>query len=259
MVGKIMYDVAIKRNKDAPIRKEHEKTENKKPATSINNSIGMEFVLIPPCEFRTDPNERSDEIPVNKAITSKPFYLGKYPVTQKEWKAVIGNDPSCFEGNDRPVECVSWNDAQDFVNNLNKKEGTDKYRLPSEDEWEYACRADTTTRYSFGDADSELGEYAWYYRNSEHETHPVGQKKPNPWGLYDTHGNVWEWCHDRYHEIYEDTLADASAWVAGSISGLVLRGGSWVNYPKKCRSAYRINFHPNYGHYSLGFRILRSV
>lgn len=259
MVGKIMDDAGIKHEIDEPIRKEHEEAANKNTVISIKNSIGMEFVLIPSCEFQRNSYERSDEIPINKVSISKPFYLGKYPVTQKEWKAVMGNNPSCFEGDDRPVECVSWNDVQEFVNSLNKKEGTDKYRLPSEAEWEYACRADTATRYSFGDADSELGEYAWYYRNSEHQTHRVGQKKPNPWRLYDMHGNVWEWCHEGYYSIHELALADANAWVAGSISGLVLRGGSWVNYPKKCRSAYRITFHPNYGHYSLGFRLLRSV
>lgn len=242
MVGKVMAD-----------------TEKKKPAASITNSIGMEFVLIPACEYQTAQNEYIAEGMACETAISKPFYLGKYPVTQKEWKEVMDSNPSCFEGDDRPVECISWNDVQEFVNRLNSKESAHRYRLPTEDEWEYACRAGTATRYSFGDADSELDVYAWYYRNSELETHPVGQKKPNPWGLYDMHGNVWEWCYGRYHEMYKNTLDDASCWVAGNISGLVLRGGSWVNYPKKCRSAYRINFHPNYGHYSLGFRLLRSV
>jgi len=152
-------------------------------AASIKNSIGMEFVLIPAGELRMDSNKYSYATPVDIVIIQKPFYLGKYLVTQKEWKSVIGTDPSCFEGDDRPVECVSWNDVQEFITKLNTKEGTDKYRLPTEAEWEYACRAGTNTRYSFGDADSKLGEYAWYYGNSEHETHPVGQKKPNPWGI----------------------------------------------------------------------------
>lgn len=259
MVGKIMDDVEIRRKKDEDIRKEHEETEQKRPAASIMNSIGTEFVLIPAGELSRGSNRYSHKTLVDNVVISRPFYLGKYPVTQEEWKTVMGSNPSCFEGDDRPVECVSWNDVQDFVARLNEMEGTDKYRLPSEDEWEYACRAGTTTRYSFGDADSKLGEYAWYYGNSEHQTHSVGQKKPNPWGLYDMHGNVWEWCRNRYHEIYEDTLAYASAWAAFSGLGQILRGGGWVNYPKKCRSTYRISFHPNYGHYSLGFRLLRSV
>ncbi|MDW7733609.1 MAG: formylglycine-generating enzyme family protein [Methanolobus sp.] len=234
-----------------------------KPVASIQNSIGMELVLIPAGEIQIDPNEYSNEKTVHKVIVSKPFYLGKYLVRQKEWKAVMGNDPSCFEGDDRPVECVTWNDVQEFVKRLNTREGTDKYRLPSGAEWEYACRAGTTTKYSFGDDESKLGEYAWYYDNSENQTHPVGQKKPNPWGLYDMHGNVWEWCQDRYYKSYhnssESARADGSAWAAGGSFGLVLRGGGWVNYAGKCRSAYRSNFNPNYGYYSLGFRLLMSV
>ena len=249
MVGKIMDDIEIKRKKD----------EEKKPDGSIKNSIGMEFVLIPAGELCMVSNEYSHEEPVHKIIISKPFYLGKYPVTQKEWKFVMGNHPSCFEGDDRPVECVSWNNVQEFIKRLNTKEGTDKYRLPVEEEWEYACRAGTTTRYSFGDADSELDKYAWYYYNSEHETHPVGQKKPNQWGLHEMHGNVWEWCQDECYKSYECSLAGGSSWKAVASSAPALRGGSWVNYPRKCRSAYCSSFNPNYGTYSLGFRLLRSV
>ncbi|MGD9778965.1 formylglycine-generating enzyme family protein [Methanomethylovorans sp.] len=228
-------------------------------ATSMKNPFGMEFVLIPAGELRMDPNRHIFEKPANRVIIPEPFYLGKYLVTQKEWRSVMGNDPSCFEGDDRPVECVSWNDVQEFIAKLNIKEGTDKYCLPTEEEWEYACRAGTTTRYSFGDTDSKLGEYAWYCANSEHETHPVGQKKPNPWGLYDMHGNVWEWCQNRSNGNYDENLAYASTWEDVVVFSPVLRGGGWVSYPRKCRSAYRMTFHPNYGHYSLGFRLLRSV
>ncbi|MDN5308710.1 MAG: hypothetical protein PWP14_104 [Methanolobus sp.] len=258
----ILFVINCRKNslhKEPRVGKRMAHAEKKRPAASVKNSIGMQFMLIPPCEPRTDQNEYTDEGAACEIAVSKPFYLGKYPVTQMEWKEVMGSDPSCFEGDDRPVECVSWKDVLDFIRKLNENEGIGKYRLPTEDEWEYACRAGTATRYSFGDADSELGEYAWYYRNSGHGTHPVGQKKPNPWGLYDMHGNVWEWCYYRYHEIYEDSLADTSSWVVGSVPGPVLRGGSWVNYPKKCRSSYSIGFHPNYGHYSLGFRLVRSV
>lgn len=259
MVDKIMDDFEIKRKKDESIRKEHEEAGKKRPAESVTNSIGMEFVLIPAGEFQIGTEKYSDARTVHKVIVSKPFYLGKYPVTQDEWRSLMGNDPSCFEGDNRPVECISWHDVQEFVKRLNAKEGTDKYRLPSGAEWEYACRAGTTTKYSFGDDESKLGEYAWYYDNSEHQTHPVGQKKPNPWGLYDMHGNVWEWCQDRYHRTYVTTLNDGSVLEATNNSGLVLHGGGWVNYAAKCQSAYRSSFHPDYGYYSLGFRLLRSV
>src|SRR5665648_172810 len=153
----------------------------------------MKFTHIPAGEFMmgSSPDEkyRHDlEGPVHKVTISKPFYLGTYPVTQREWKAVMGDDPSFFKGDDLPVEQVSWNDVQDFIKKLNEKEDADNYRLPSEAEWEYVCRAGATTRYSFGDDESKLAEYAWYKDNSGGKTHPVGQKKPNPWGLYDMNG-----------------------------------------------------------------------
>ncbi|MBC7086061.1 MAG: formylglycine-generating enzyme family protein, partial [Methanomethylovorans sp.] len=214
--------------------------------------------FIPAGEFKMDSNNYSYKND-NIVTIQKPFYLGRYPVTQKEWKSVMGYNPSCFEGDDRPIECVSWYDVQDFITKLNVKENTNKYRLPTETEWEFACRAGTTTKYSFGDTDSKLGEYAWYYGNSEHQTHPVGMKKPNPWGLYDMHGNVWEWCQNTYYENYADDLDYADNWEDITAFSPALRGGSWVNYPRKCRSAYRLTFHPNYGHYSLGFRLLRSL
>ncbi|MEZ5336413.1 MAG: formylglycine-generating enzyme family protein [Methanolobus sp.] len=146
-----------------------------------------------------------------------------------------------------------------LLKRLNAKEDTGKYRLPSESEWEYACRAGTTTRYSFGDDESELDEYAWYYNNSCRQTHPVGEKKPNPWGLYDMHGNVWEWCQDMYYRTHDEPMVDASVLEAVGSSGLVLRGGSWVNYPWKCESSSRSSFDPNYSYYSLGFRLLRIL
>jgi len=257
MADEIIDDFERMHKKDERIGKMQEENEKKMHTTSIKNSINMEFVPIPAGEFQMGQNKYSYETAVN--IVMKQFYLGKYLVIQKEWRSVMGNDPSCFEGDDRPVECVSWNDVQEYIKKLNTKEDTDKYRLPTEVEWEYACRAGTATRYSFGDADSNLGDYAWYYGNSGNGTQPVGKKKPNPWGLYDMHGNLWEWCHNRYNENQENALAYASTWDDVVASSPVLRGGSWVNYPKKCRSAYRITFHPNYGHYSLGFRLLRSV
>lgn len=227
--------------------------------TSLNNSIGIEFILIPAGDLWMYSKGYTHKEPVHKVTISRPFYLGKYPVTQKEWRAVMGDHPACFDGENRPVECVSWNNVQEFISKLNSKEGTERYRLPVEDEWEYACRGGTNTRYSFGDTDLKLGEYAWYYGNSDHETHQVGQKKPNPWGLYDMHGNVWEWCQDKHYRSYEEALAEGTAWETVGSTAIVLRGGSWVNYPDKCLSSSSSNFDSDYGTYSVGFRLFRSV
>ena len=247
-----------KKKEEDRLRKEREEAA-KKPAASIKNSIGMEFILIPAGEFQMGSNDGfDDEKPVNKVKISKPFYLGKYPVTQKEWVVVMGNNPSYFKGDNNPVEQVSWNDVQEFVKKLNAKEGTDKYHLPSEAEWEYACRAGTTTKYSFRDDEAKLGEYAWYDKNSGYKIHPVGQKKPNSWGLYDMHGNVWEWCQDTYHDSYNGAPTDGSAWEDSS-SVRVLRGGGWHYGAGYCRSASRYDFDPDGRGINLGFRLLRAV
>jgi formylglycine-generating enzyme required for sulfatase activity len=159
-------------------------------------------------------------------------------VTQREWKVVMGDNPSTFKGDDLPVEKVSWDDVQEFIKKLNEREGITKYRLPSEAEWEYACRAGTTTRYSYGESDSNLCEYAWYVGNSGKKTHPIGQKKPNPWGLYDIHGNVGEWVQDTWHSNYNGAPSDGSVW-KGSGSNRVIRGGSWRSNARGCRAADR--------------------
>ena len=145
----------------------------------------MEFVLIPAGEFEmgspSDEEGRdSDEGPVHRVTIENASYMGRYEGTQKQWRDIMGDNPSYSKGDDNlPVENVSWSGVQDFIKKLNEKEGTDKYLLPSEAEWEYACQAGTTTRYSFGDSESELGDYAWYDDNSGYKTHPVGKKKPN--------------------------------------------------------------------------------
>jgi formylglycine-generating enzyme required for sulfatase activity len=149
--------------------------------------------------------------------------------------------------------------VQEFIKKLNENESTDKYRLPSEAEWEYACRAGTTTRYSFSDDESELGKYAWYDDNSEGRTHPVGQKEPNSWGLYDMHGNVWEWVQDEWHVSYDGAPDDGSAWESGDDADRVFRGGCWFNFARLCRSAFRslpLPRDPRARVISLGFRIL---
>ncbi len=196
-----------------------------------DNSIGMEFVEIPSGEFMMgspydEMYRERDEGPVHKVTIEYPFYLGKFEVTQEQWGKVMGNNPSNFKGEDLPVDNVSWNDAQEFIRKLNEIEDTDKYRLPSEAEWEYACRAGSTTKYSFGNDESKLEDYAWYLSNSEGETHPVGQKKPNPWGLYDIYGNVWEWVQDTHHSDYSSAPSDGSAWTSGGNSH-VARGSSF--------------------------------
>jgi formylglycine-generating enzyme required for sulfatase activity len=151
-----------------------EKVEIEKEEKTFTNSIGMKFTLIPAGEFMMGSEETERENPVHEIRINKPFYIGIYPVTQKEWKAVMEKNSSYFKGDNLPVEYVSWNDVQEFIKKLNEKESTSKYRLPSEAEWEYAARAGTATRYSFGDDESELGEYAWYTENSGSKTHPIG-------------------------------------------------------------------------------------
>jgi formylglycine-generating enzyme required for sulfatase activity len=258
-VNRLELDREQARREEERLRREREERERPK---TITNTISMEFVLIPVGEFMMGSDDEvsdDDERPVHRVKIPKPFYLGTYPVTQREWKAVMDGNPSEFEGDDLPVESVSWDNVQEFIKKLNEREGTDKYRLPSEAEWEYACRAGTTTRYSFGDSDSKLGEYAWYYGNSDDEPHPAGQKKPNQWGLYDMHGNVQEWVQDTYHENYDGAPADGSAWESGDGSTRIKRRGGWISIAGGCRSADR-----NYGDHgdresATGFRLVRDV
>ena len=210
-----------------------------------SNSIGMQFVLIPPGEFmmgspETETGHRDDETQHRVQVT-KPFYLSAYEVTQLQYEQVMGNNPSAYRGENRPVENMRWDDAVAFCDRLSKSEGV-KYRLPTEAEWEYACRAGTTTAYSFGDDESQLEQYAWFSANSDNTTHPVGEKRPNGWGLYDMHGNVWEWCQDAHG------------------NSRVLRGGATDNQSGGgyFRAAYRTAFHPTDRRPSRGFRVART-
>ncbi len=169
----------------------------KERTIDLGNGIKLEMVLIPPGEFLMgSPDSDKDSFPFEKpqhrVRITKPFYLGKCLVTQEQWEAVMGSNPSYFKGPKNPVETVSWDDCQQFLSKLNAKSaaGGGKFQLPSEAQWEYACRAGSKTRYCVGDDDSKLGEYASYDGNSGNKTHPVGEKKPNAWGLYDMHGNA---------------------------------------------------------------------
>lgn len=237
---------------------------------TINNSIGMEFVQIPAGEFYMgslagiihiipDSGRPVDEGPVHRVKIPQSFYLGKYEVTQKQWRDVMGNNPSYFKGDDLPVENIPWNDVQDFIKKINAKEGVTKYRLPSEAEWEYAARAGTITSYSFGYDESKLGDYAWCNNNDGDKTHEVGKKRPNPWGLYDMYGNVWEWVQDKWHKNYDGAPNDGSAWEIGSSSARVIRGGGWFYPSFNCRSAYRIEYVVDNHVEVIGFRLLRDL
>jgi formylglycine-generating enzyme required for sulfatase activity/uncharacterized caspase-like protein len=238
----------------------------------IGNGINLEMVYIPsgkftmgyPPEEKGQDNEHSQIKDVNVSA----FYIGKYQVTQAEWQAVMGNNPSYFKGNPQnPVEQVSWDNAQEFCKNLSQKMGKE-FRLPSEAEWEYACRAGTTTAYSFGDNASLLGEYAWYWDNSgsknpvgrRAKTHPVGQKQPNPWGLYDMHGNVWEWCQDSYEKYggENDLIRKAGKAITkeNDNRSRLLRGGSWHDGAWNCRSAERNRFIASLRYFHFGFRVI---
>jgi formylglycine-generating enzyme required for sulfatase activity len=220
----------------------------------------MKFVVIPPGEFimgspKDEPGRRDDEA-LHKVTLTKPFQMGMHEVTQEQYEHVMGNNPSYSTGANKPVEKVSWNDAVEFCRKLSEHEGV-TYRLPTEAEWEYACRAGTTTDYSFGDDKSELGEYAWYYANSGGSTHPVGELKPNAWGVYDMHGNVWEWCQD-WLAAYgsENVVIDPTGPASGEHR--VLRGGAFTNQPRFVRAAYRNTFLPDNRLNKYGFRLART-
>ena len=232
------------------------------PASSLEtrrNSIGMELVLIPPGEFMMGSEKGDpDEKPVHKVMISKPFYLGKYEVTQAQWQEVMGTNPSHFKGDaNRPVERVSWKMVQEFINKLNAREGHNLYRLPTEAEWEYAARAGSATKYSFGDEDALLEQYAWYNKNDKGTTHPVGQLKPNAWGLYDMQGNVWEWVYDWRGPYASGQGVDPQGPATGNARGY--RGGGWGYGAVRCRVADRSYDSPDYVYGTHGFRLAMTA
>jgi formylglycine-generating enzyme required for sulfatase activity len=227
------------------------------------------LVFIPPGTFRMgSPTNEDDrtvwEGPQTAVTISRGFWMGKYEVTQGEYLAVMGSNPSYYTGDtNRPVEEVSWNDAVAYCAALTEREraagriGTNSlYRLPTEAEWEYTCRAWTSTRFSSGDDPgyTNLTNYAWYEGNGDFQTHPVGQKLPNPWGLYDTHGNVWEWCQDWFGTYPGGIAVDPQGLASGS--DRVIRGGYWSSLAGYCRSAYRSYCYPGNRSSDVGFRVL---
>jgi formylglycine-generating enzyme required for sulfatase activity len=239
-----------------------ERSDTPSEKSAYTNSLGMKFVYIPPGTFMmgspvSEEGRYRDEFQHEVTLT-KGFYMQITEVTQGQWQAVMGENPSHFKdcGDDCPVESVSWNDAQKFIEKLNRKEKGSQYRLPTEAEWEYACRAGTRTRYYTGDSEEDLDRAGWYGRNSGGKTHPVGRKEPNGFGLYDMHGNVWEWCQDWYGDYPNGSVIDPKGPSSGS--SRVLRGGSWIFYGWFVRSASRFRFVPSERYHDFGLRLARG-
>jgi len=216
------------------------------------NSIGMTFVRIPAGAFTmgsSAADAESHERPLHTVTISRPFFMAATEVTQSQWKAVIGSNPSRFRGDDFPVEQVSWIDAQEFIRKLNDKEATTRYRLPTEAEWEYACRAGAT-----GDTNAGLGTIAWYDPNSGGSTHPVGRKQANAWGLFDMLGNVYEWCEDWKGTYPSGAVIEPRGPSEGP--GRVIRGGSWMIHANRARAEFRDFLAPDDRRDDVGFRIV---
>jgi len=219
------------------------------------NGVRYELASIPAGEFQMGSNSSEANIgeqPVHTVRISKSFWLGKTEVTQGLWQAVMGSNPSGFKkGDTYPVEMVSWDDCQSFITKLNQMVGGNNFRLPTEAEWEYACRAGTT-----GDRYGDLDAIAWYSSNSGNTTHPVGQKQVNGWGLFDTLGNVYEWCQDWYGTYSSGYQTDPTGPASGAYR--MLRGGSWLFYANFVRSAHRDIHRPGWRSDNIGFRLART-
>ena len=228
---------------------------------TYTNSIGMEFVLIPSGNFMMGADKNLEgvhraETPRHRVTISKAFYLGKFEVTQSQWVAVMGHNPSSLEVPSNPVDTVSWDDARYFVGKLNQMEGTDRYRLPTEAEWEYAARAGTENPYFFSDDTFGLDHYAWFDGNSGETIHPVGQKNANAWGLHDMLGNVSEWVQDWYDENYYSQASPVDPQGPSSGEYRVARGGSYSDNVVDCSTTNRGCFSSDFRSPYIGFRVL---
>jgi formylglycine-generating enzyme required for sulfatase activity len=235
------------------------------------------MVQLPRGHFTMGDQDEVDAKPHEVVVSS--FYVDKYLVTQEQYQRVMGDNPSRWKGAKNPVEQVRWSDAARFCNERSRLEGlqpcydletweckfdTNGYRLPTEAEWEYACRAGTKTAYFFGNNPSKLANYAWFDRNSGGHTQPVGQKRPNPWGLYDMCGNVWQWCNDFYKVDYYQESPKENPRGPKNGESKVVRGGAWRFSAQNCRSGYRYNENPGYadvcfGYDIYGFRCVRNA
>ncbi|MDP6542624.1 MAG: formylglycine-generating enzyme family protein [Phycisphaerae bacterium] len=246
------------------------------------NSAGVKFVLVPAGEFMmgspdNEPGRYKEEGPQHKVKIPKAFYMSIHQTTQGQWKAAMGTTPwkgqrAAKDNPDHAANHMCWNDAVAFCAKLGAKDGR-SYSLPTEAQWEYACRAGSTTRYCYGDdiGEKKLGEYAWYHETAmakpdQRYVHPVGVKKPNAWGIHDMHGNVWELCMDVTHKNFEGAPADGSAWLKGGVPlnkgelpRRVLRGGGWRSTNRRVRTASRYSYPPALRSYYVGFRITCAV
>jgi formylglycine-generating enzyme required for sulfatase activity len=246
---------------------------NQEISVKLPRGEPMEFVWIEPGTFTMGSTQEQEqqlrgtgewigwfanEQPAHQVTISRGFWLGKYEIEQRHWKAVMETNPSYSKGENRPVDGISWDDVQEFIYLLNVEADETLYRLPSEAEWEYACRAGTSGLWSFGNDASLLGDYAWYYdNNSPSGTKEIGTKLPNPWGLYDMYGNVWEWCQDKWGEGYYASSPDIDP--TGPTTGLdrVIRGGHFFGFARGVRPAVRDFYARDARLYTLGARLLK--
>lgn len=231
---------------------------NEEITVDLPGGVSMEMVQIEAGSFTMGSSYSGESATQHEVTLSRGFYLGKYEVTQRQWNGVMGGNPSYYAGDDRPVEKVSWEDAQLFVQTLNAAAGDSLYRLPTEAEWEYAARAGTTTRWYFGDDETQFGAHGWSLGNTVDGTHEVGMLLPNPWGLHDMYGNVWEWAQDWYGEDYFDSSPGTDPLGPAAGTQRVTRGGGFNNSDVKiCTSAFRNHPDPATRNIALGFRLLR--
>ena len=222
----------------------------------LPNHIPLEMVKVEGGTFMMGENNYDDEKPIHE-VKVPDFYIGKYPVTQEQWAAVLGNYPAKFRGRAHPVERVRWDDTQAFLKKLNQLT-CETFRLPSEAEWEYAARGGKNNQGLQYAGSNKLKEVGWYNMNSNGQTQPVGLKLPNELGIFDMSGNVWEWCADHWHKNYEGAPVDGSAWVTeGEEDQRVVRGGSWLSDVNYCRPSIRNRFITDDRCNYLGFRLAR--
>jgi formylglycine-generating enzyme required for sulfatase activity len=269
---------------DLVIRREQKQARyfvEKLGVEKLADSVNLDMILVPGNTFimgsPDDEPERDKDRELQHEVMVLTFFMGRYPVTQAQWQFVAGlpqinrelkPDPSRFKGNNRPVERVSWYEAVEFCDRLSVRTGR-PYRLPSEAEWEYACRAGTTTPFYFGK--TLTADLVNYHAEYTYNDGPTGEYRrettlvdhfgiANAFGLCDMHGNVWEWCQDHWHDSYEGAPTDGSAWLSENESASrVRRGGSWYNDPRSCRSACRNSFSPDYTDGDIGFRVVCSA